>query len=123
MHQLTVVARITAQPGKEGQTREALQAFVPTTLREEGCLNYDLHQSIEQPAEFLLYENWTDYDLWQQHMHNNHLKAFMEKANGLLAKPIDLSLWRRTLRGTVEVTEHNLLEKFAGREHFYRTFG
>jgi quinol monooxygenase YgiN len=93
MHSLTVVAKITARTGKEQQTRQALEALVPITQGEEGCMQYDLHVSGEAPGVFLLYENWTSQELWQKHMQNDHLKAFIGESDALLARPVEVSLW------------------------------
>lgn len=58
MTPLTIVAKIKAQPGAESIVRQALRQLIPPTLAEAGCLNYDLHRSIEDPTLFLFYENW-----------------------------------------------------------------
>ena len=56
---VTVVAAFEARPGREAELRAALIELVAPTRLEAGCLNYDLHQSPEQPAKFLFHENWT----------------------------------------------------------------
>jgi quinol monooxygenase YgiN len=93
MSQLTVVAKITAQPGKEQETKAALLALVPTTQQEAGFLQYDLHEAKDQAGVFLLYENWQSHAQWQQHMQNHHLQDFIARADGFLAKGIELSQW------------------------------
>ncbi|MFA8300490.1 MAG: putative quinol monooxygenase [Hyphomicrobiales bacterium] len=93
MKQLTVVAKITAKEGKAEETRKALVDLIPVTLEEEGCLNYNLHDSADEEGVFLFYENWASQELWQKHMNNQHLKDFVEKAGDLLANDIELSTW------------------------------
>lgn len=73
---LTIVAKIKAQPGAESIVRQALLQLVPPTLAEAGCLNYDLHRSIEDPTLFLFYENWDSKSSWQKHMDSEHIRAF-----------------------------------------------
>ncbi|UII80264.1 putative quinol monooxygenase [Flagellimonas sp. CMM7] len=93
MKQLTVVAKITAITGKEKVLKEALTALIPITLKEEGCINYDLHVSTENDGVFLFYENWKSHELWQNHMNNNHLKTFIAKMPEIVDGDIDLSTW------------------------------
>ena len=50
MADLTVVAVLVAQPGKEDVVREALTDLVPPTLQEQGCISHALSQSAAQPA-------------------------------------------------------------------------
>jgi quinol monooxygenase YgiN len=56
--------------------------LVDITRAEEGCINYDLHQDNENPAHFLFYENWESRELWQTHMANDHLAAYMVATEG-----------------------------------------
>jgi len=51
-----------AKPGKEQDLRDALEALIQPTRQEEGYINYDLHQGIEDPSLFYLYENWETVD-------------------------------------------------------------
>jgi quinol monooxygenase YgiN len=57
--QVTVFALVKAKPGMEETVKQELLALVGPTLKEEGCLNYGLHQSLDNKAWFRFYENWT----------------------------------------------------------------
>ena len=82
---LTILARITAAPGKEDLVRSELEKLVPITRAEEGCLQYDLHLDNETPGFFVFYENWESRELWQAHMNAPHLAAYMSATEGAVA--------------------------------------
>ena len=84
MIQLTVVAKIKAKFGSEAVLRQELLQLVLPTIAENGCLNYDLHCSIEDSTLFLFYENWASKPLWEQHMASEHIKAFQKNTEGLI---------------------------------------
>lgn len=92
MKPLTVIARIKAKPGKEQSLREALEALVSPTLREKGCLNYDLHEGVDDPQLFMFYENWQNRELHAKHMDSPHLNDFKAKMDNLLAEPLQVDL-------------------------------
>lgn len=92
---VTVVATMQAKPGQEANLREALLALIPPTRREEGCLNYDLHEDPEQPGSFLFHENWTSKAALDAHLANTHLQAFLGKADDLLASPPSITVWKK----------------------------
>ncbi len=92
---LTVVATITAKPGREAALRQELLALVPITHNETGCINYDLHQAVDDPAQFLFHENWTSKKHLDDHLARPHLTAFLAKAGHLLADPPRITLWDR----------------------------
>lgn len=46
---LTVVAYMRAAEGRTEQLRAALEALIEPTSKEEGYVNYDLHQGVDDP--------------------------------------------------------------------------
>jgi quinol monooxygenase YgiN len=82
---LTIVAKIEANPGQVELVKAELQKLIAPTLKEDGCIQYDLHQDNENPAVFLFYENWESRELWQQHMNNAHLADYMKATEGAIA--------------------------------------
>ena len=82
---LTIVARIEAKPDQIELVKSELIKLIEPTRAEAGCLQYDLHQDNNQPEVFLFYENWETRELWQAHMENEHLKAYMAATDGAVA--------------------------------------
>jgi len=82
MTQLTIVANIKAQPDKVDLVKVELLKLITMTRNEQGCVNYDLHQDNDNPAQFIFYENWETRELWQAHMGNDHLKEYMQATKG-----------------------------------------
>ena len=81
---LTVIAHMRAAPGKRDELRAALEALVEPTSKEQGYVNYDLHQGIEDPDRFFFYENWeSDADL-DAHLDAPHLRDFAARISELL---------------------------------------
>ncbi|MEM1166520.1 MAG: putative quinol monooxygenase [Planctomycetota bacterium] len=85
MPKLTIVARIHAHPDRVDLVKAELLRLIPTTRAEAGCLQYDLHQDNEDPAQFLFYETWESRELWLAHMEARHLSAFQAATDGALA--------------------------------------
>lgn len=79
---LTIVAKILAKTDKRDLVKTELLKLIDITRAEKGCINYDLHQDNENENLFLFYENWESRELWQQHMNNAHLAAYMEATDG-----------------------------------------
>ncbi len=92
MAKVTVVARAKAQPEKVEELKKELLLLVREVRKEEGCLNYDLHQENANPSTFLFYENWKDMKALETHRTQPHMKAFVSKAKDLLAAPLEVTL-------------------------------
>jgi quinol monooxygenase YgiN len=67
---------------------------VAPTLKERGCINYDLHDSPDQPGVLVFLENWESKADLDAHLASPHIDAFRAKAPDLLAEPPDITLWR-----------------------------
>ncbi len=89
---VTVFALLKAKPGMEETVKQELLALVGPTRTEEGCINYDLHQSLDHKGQFRFYENWTSKELLQRHLESVHVKRFIAKADQLLAEPPEITL-------------------------------
>lgn len=79
---LTIVASIEAKPDKIDLVKAELQKLIAPTLKEAGCIQYDLHQDNQNPALFLFFENWESRKLWQDHMNNTHLAEYASATEG-----------------------------------------
>ena len=92
---LTVIASMRAKPGKEQVLREALESLVAPTAKEDGYVNYDLHQGVEDPAVFMLYENWESGEALDAHLATPHLVEFAGRIDELLDGGLSISRLRR----------------------------
>jgi quinol monooxygenase YgiN len=95
MNSITVVATFQARPGKESELRNALVSLLAPTRKEIGCLNYDLHQSPEEPAKFLFYENWTSKAALDAHLQSEHVKALLPRVDELCTAFPEIKVWEK----------------------------
>ena len=87
---LTVIAKNLVKADKIEEAKSALTALIAPTLEENGCIDYVLHQSNDNPQLFFFYENWTDKESLENHLANEHVAAFSQRAEYLLAEPGEL---------------------------------
>lgn len=87
---LTVIAKIISKFERIEETKALLIRLVPLTLKEEGCLQYDLHQGSLDKHIFFLYETWTDTEALERHFQSRHLRELSEAAPILLASPMKI---------------------------------
>jgi quinol monooxygenase YgiN len=75
---ITIVARYQASPGRGDAVAHALAEHVPTTLREEGCLEFTALRSEEDPDSFVLYERYVDEKALTAHRQSTHFRRYVE---------------------------------------------
>lgn len=93
MKKVSVVARVKAVKGMEERVRQECLALVAPSRTDAGCINYDLHQSEDDPALLLFYENWTSKEDLDRHLDAGHSLRFDERTEGMLDGPVEITLW------------------------------
>jgi quinol monooxygenase YgiN len=81
---LPVVAIIKAKPGKEIFVEEMLRAVIGPTLKEDGCLRYDLHRDKADPRVFIFIEQWQSEEALKAHLASPHVRAGMARMDELM---------------------------------------
>lgn len=81
---LTVIAKFLVKPEKLELVKSELPKIIEATKKEEGYINYDLHQDNENPNLFLFYENWETRELWRKHMNSDHIAAYRKATEGAI---------------------------------------
>ena len=90
---ISVIARMKAQQGKESRLQQELAALIGPSRAEPGCISYILHQCAEDKTSFMFYEHWADKKDLDEHLKKPYIKTFMDRAAQLLDGPVSITLW------------------------------
>jgi autoinducer 2-degrading protein len=74
------------KPDKVEAFKEMIRANHEGSIKEPGCLRFDVAQSKEDPTEFLLWEWYVDEEANKFHKTTPHYLAFKAEAPGLMAR-------------------------------------
>jgi quinol monooxygenase YgiN len=91
-HRMAVVARFKAMKGMDQKLKELLLTLIEPSRSDEGCISYELHQAINDPAVFIFYEIWQSKEYLDKHSATSHVQHFRSKAKDLFAEPPQLTL-------------------------------
>jgi quinol monooxygenase YgiN len=80
--QLTLVAIVKAKEEQREFVKNEILKLIPITRKEEGNINYNLHQDNNDLNVFILYENWKNREVWQNHMNNDHMINYAKVTEG-----------------------------------------
>lgn len=88
MAKVTVVAKLTVREDSIEPVRVELLKMIAPTRREEGCIEYRLHQEMENPAVFIFYENWQNMECLTQHLNSQHFQEYVAAVGDLVVEKI-----------------------------------
>lgn len=86
MEKKTIVARMQVHKGKEKEFLAHTVELIKATRAEDGNISYTLYQSLENPAMFIFYEEYTNLEAMNKHASSTYLKVFGEAVKDLLAQ-------------------------------------
>ena len=92
---VTLIVTLRSKEGQHLLLEAELRALVGPTRKEEGCLQYDLHRSIDQPGQFLFHEVWETRDHHTAHTKTPHFLRWNARKDSLLATR-ESSFWQHT---------------------------
>jgi quinol monooxygenase YgiN len=90
MSVITVMARVKAKPGKEGDLERAWRAAVGPSRAEPGCLGYLLHRSLQEPTLFVSVEKWASKDATERHLASTHVQEWLRQVPALVTSPPEI---------------------------------
>lgn len=93
---VTLIVILRAREGQETLLEAELRALVGPSRKEEGCLRYDLHRSIDTPGALLLHEVWASREAHTEHTHSPHFLRWNARKDALLASR-DGTFWTQVV--------------------------
>jgi quinol monooxygenase YgiN len=91
---VTLIVMLRAREGQETLLEAELRALVGPSRKEEGCLTYSIHRSIEPPGALLLHEVWASREAHTEHMHTPHFLRWNARKDALLASR-EANFWKQ----------------------------
>jgi quinol monooxygenase YgiN len=87
---LNIVAIATAVTGHESALRAVQRRLVADTLKEPGCLRFELTQSLEDTRVLVFIETWATEKDWRAHMQGGAIKRFQASGGPQLIQDFTL---------------------------------
>ena len=89
---IVLVARLKVKENAVEETKKAALGIVADSRAEEGCVNYDIHQTIDDPAVFIWHETWANKAAIDEHFEKSFFKEFFAAVEGFAAEPPQITL-------------------------------
>jgi len=81
---INVIAQATALPGNEAPLRAAIDEVIPPSLAEAGVEVFRLHEDLEKPGHFVLYERFANQAALDSRFGSSHFKKVVDAMTPLV---------------------------------------
>lgn len=78
---IVLVARLKVRKDSVEEIKAISLKLVDDSRTEEGCVNYDLHQAIDDETVFIWHETWATKSALEEHFEKTYFKDFSAKVS------------------------------------------
>ncbi|MBA2735620.1 MAG: antibiotic biosynthesis monooxygenase [Pyrinomonadaceae bacterium] len=89
---IVLFARLKVKKGTEDELKRAALAIVADSRSEDGCLNYDFHQSLEDSTVFTWHETWANKSALDAHFKMPYFAELGAQVKDITDEPLQLTL-------------------------------
>lgn len=89
---IVLVARMKVQETAVEETKRAVLGIVAESRAEAGCVNYDVHQAIDDPTVFVWHETWKNKAAIDEHFETAFFKEFFAAVEPFAVEPPQITL-------------------------------
>jgi quinol monooxygenase YgiN len=89
---IVLIARLKVKPEAVEEIKSAALAIVDDSRAEAGCINYDVHQAIDDETVFLWHETWANRAALDEHFAKPYFGEFFAKAERAAAETPQINL-------------------------------
>lgn len=75
----TVMIAGIVKLGMEDYIKRYLKQLMDHSRKDKGCILYNIHQSIDNPSEFMVYMQWKSQRAFEQHNQTPEMQEFKHK--------------------------------------------
>lgn len=93
---ITIVVLLRSKEGQHLLLEAEIRALLAHTRKEEGCVQYDLHHSLDNPSLFLLHEVWATRAHHTAHTKTPHFLRWDARKDSLLASR-EVTFWQQLI--------------------------
>lgn len=90
---LIITAKVKLQPGTGEEFLEAYRWMRPQVMNDPGAILYMVHPSVDDPDEFLFYEQYESDEAFAYHLSTDHFRALSARIDPLMAAPPEIGKW------------------------------
>lgn len=91
---IVLIARLKVREEAVEEAKKLALRIVADSRTEEGCVNYDVHQAIDDPTVFVWHETWKDKAALDNHFELPYFKEFFAAAGKLAAEEPQITMTR-----------------------------
>ena len=94
---IKVVAKNFAKENKIDKILELAKELVEKTVKEVGCIKYEMYQNTKEPTELIMLEEWETEEDLNNHMSSEHFIRIVPQMAEYLRKKAEINIYKKVI--------------------------
>lgn len=90
-----VVAKSFVKDGNIQEVLVLVKELVEKTVKEEGCIKYEMYQDQKDTKIMIMIEEWESEEALNKHIASEHFKRIVPKMNALREKASEMNICKK----------------------------
>jgi quinol monooxygenase YgiN len=96
-YMIKVIAKNFAKEDKIDKILELARELVETTVKEGGCIKYEMYQDVKSPNVLIMIEEWKTMEDLNNHMSSEHFKRIVPQMSEYMDKKAELNVCKKVI--------------------------
>lgn len=92
-----IIAKNFVKQGKVEQVLILAKELVQETLKENGCISYEMYQSEGDENVLTMIEQWENKEVLKAHMASEHFKRIVPLMNEFMDKKPEMDIYKKVI--------------------------
>ncbi|MCB2290153.1 antibiotic biosynthesis monooxygenase [Clostridium sp. CS001] len=94
---IKVIAKNFAKEDKIERVLELAKILVETTVKEEGCISYEMYQDEKNSSILIMIEEWETIEAMNNHMSSEHFKKIVPQMSECMNQKPELNICKKVI--------------------------
>ncbi|AGX42177.1 putative quinol monooxygenase [Clostridium saccharobutylicum] len=94
---IKVVAKSNVKHDKIEEVLKLAKELAEITVKEEGCIKYEMYQDENDETILTMIEEWESRDALNKHMESEHFKRIVPMMGALREKSGEINIYKRVI--------------------------
>ncbi|WP_116769744.1 putative quinol monooxygenase [Maribacter litoralis] len=94
---IKVLAKNFAKENKIDKILELAKELVEKTVKEVGCIKYEMYQNKKEPTELIMLEEWETEEDLNNHMSSEHFIRIVPQMAEYLRKKAEINIYKKVI--------------------------
>ncbi len=81
---MKIIIKYLAKPQHKDALEKALRSIIVITRKAHGCVQCDLHPSLDNRLVFFFDQLWENEDSWKQYLERKHMQEFVNQTEAMI---------------------------------------